>query len=1271
MSISNYLKKDIYSLHDFDKKYIHLYSFNNPILNYITDEDMDNGIASVLTNTVGYRLYVDDISLSVNATINSRFQFESKLTVTLVEKEGESNNQLINEIIGKNWMILFSDVMGGNYILNGEYPAMVTYSMSLSDNGMNVMVIDFTSLSNTPILNYDGIINYSYTLRDYNCSYNTSKVISLNMATSDRISIDFDDSSIVGSFSEIEFNESSFSYTMEFDGKTYNNTLQFSIPLSKYNYSWHYDLLNYNNNRYYALLKTSNGNEIFIGYPNGLFPTYEVTNNEIIIKLNGISTFNSLIDSQMFEIIETEGCEPSTSSTLSNVTFNVNPTIVEYNQYPNVSVSYVETIETVNSLCVETTITKNVSIDNVPILSTNPSGENINAYDRVVTATTEFGIFTFTQEGNPNVDSDDSGSGSTESTLYRWYYNGDTYCLDESQQFNCLSSSTATFDSSDENTFVVEDGKAYERVNIYISTLCDGNYELVGFEKGNEITSSERIYRWAIDENIYRCDTTTFTKYAIEVEQYSDTNGAIWINTENTRDTDVVIEDFSEDCGYGDNKNLIGEDGSIPLNISASGKMNITEYDEYPSDDTLYFIDYYNTCGDSVRTTSSTINYNVNASEMRIFTIENDYAKIKNIPCSYLNEIDMTEAAPTYNNTEITYKGIPYFATVIKDPFGDHTAVSSFKVPNFFGINAQDVYFSTIYEFTKGSNSATRYEITNEYSTDLDLSHWDLRHCKTFELGFDVDTKLNHINFSDLNMQNIQDFTLWGGEGDEVGVQDYLFDFDLSSLNVTNLTNLDIDGWRLKSVNLSNWKLNNKLDKNLNICYSYLGSSNITYRLPIDEIILNDVSYYTYKTLMDDTTVLANTWTTNINLNPIGEISFTRSTSGDCTINLNDESYTISSTNGNYSVQLSDILDEPLYLISESGKTPFISSDVVSITKFPDTSQIVDMSGMFSGCTNLTSLDLSSFDTSNVLHMDNMFSRCSSLTDLNLSNWNVSNVKSMNNMFYDCESLRTLNLSNWIVSEVNNFYGMFNYCNNLQQVIISDYRLELILKLYFGNSIEIIKTNDYYDSYDGFIDMTTETIKLEKISDVTCPIEIRFEQANGYFREHISTLSCEKNTDIRLVSVYNCDNIFSLPLTVENSEILSGVTGVINYSKTNYIDDNLISTKGMILNEGMNDYITTLAYAFRYTSYLDCNGFTAQNVIDTTCMCYQSPLKEIDLSGWDLSNVTKYQSMFSGCDLTKIYVYNCNETTIQFIQDRLLVDGFTSSYSNGIITVNQ
>ena len=73
-----------------------------------------------------------------------------------------------------------------------------------------------------------------------------------------------------------------------------------------------------------------------------------------------------------------------------------------------------------------------------------------------------------------------------------------------------------------------------------------------------------------------------------------------------------------------------------------------------------------------------------------------------------------------------------------------------------------------------------------------------------------------------------------------------------------------------------------------------------------------------------------------------------------------------------------------------------------------DTSNVTDMSRMFSNCHSLTSLDLSCFNTSKVTNMTQMFDGCSNLTYLDLSYFHAPSTTTTTNMFKDCDALKTL-----------------------------------------------------------------------------------------------------------------------------------------------------------------------------------------------------------------------------------------------------------------------
>jgi surface protein len=97
-----------------------------------------------------------------------------------------------------------------------------------------------------------------------------------------------------------------------------------------------------------------------------------------------------------------------------------------------------------------------------------------------------------------------------------------------------------------------------------------------------------------------------------------------------------------------------------------------------------------------------------------------------------------------------------------------------------------------------------------------------------------------------------------------------------------------------------------------------------------------------------------------------------------------------------------------------------------------NTSEVAYMSLMFSTCTKLTSLDLSSFDTSKLIEMNEMFFDCFDLTNLNLSSFNTSKVTNMEYMFMHCNNLRTIYVGEgWNTDAVKKSTQMFYDCPKL------------------------------------------------------------------------------------------------------------------------------------------------------------------------------------------------------------------------------------------------
>ena len=126
-----------------------------------------------------------------------------------------------------------------------------------------------------------------------------------------------------------------------------------------------------------------------------------------------------------------------------------------------------------------------------------------------------------------------------------------------------------------------------------------------------------------------------------------------------------------------------------------------------------------------------------------------------------------------------------------------------------------------------------------------------------------------------------------------------------------------------------------------------------------------------------------------------------------------------------------------------SGCSSLTSVDLSSF----DTSKVTDMSSMFSGCSSLTSVDLSSFDTSKVTRMDAMFNSCRPLTSLDLSGFDTSKVTNMGSMFSNCSGLTGLDLSGFDTSKVTSMGGMFGSCSSLRLLSIGGSMSNVLSKL--------------------------------------------------------------------------------------------------------------------------------------------------------------------------------------------------------------------------------
>ena len=123
------------------------------------------------------------------------------------------------------------------------------------------------------------------------------------------------------------------------------------------------------------------------------------------------------------------------------------------------------------------------------------------------------------------------------------------------------------------------------------------------------------------------------------------------------------------------------------------------------------------------------------------------------------------------------------------------------------------------------------------------------------------------------------------------------------------------------------------------------------------------------------------------------------------------------------------------------------SLETLDLSSF-NTEKVTNMSEMFVGSTNLRTINLpKGFIGSNVTDLNGMFRGCASLTELDLSGSNAEKVKDMYKMFYGCVALSNLNLSGFKTGSVTDMRYLFSSCQSLESLDLSGFNTENVTSM--------------------------------------------------------------------------------------------------------------------------------------------------------------------------------------------------------------------------------
>ena len=127
--------------------------------------------------------------------------------------------------------------------------------------------------------------------------------------------------------------------------------------------------------------------------------------------------------------------------------------------------------------------------------------------------------------------------------------------------------------------------------------------------------------------------------------------------------------------------------------------------------------------------------------------------------------------------------------------------------------------------------------------------------------------------------------------------------------------------------------------------------------------------------------------------------------------------------------------------------TKCTSLETLDLSSF-NTEKVTDMQTMFEGSTNLRTINLpKGFIGSNVTDLNRMFRGCVSLTELDLSGSNAEKVKNMGSMFYGCVALSNLNLSGFKTGSLTEMRYLFSSCQSLESLDLSGFNTENVTSM--------------------------------------------------------------------------------------------------------------------------------------------------------------------------------------------------------------------------------
>lgn len=203
-------------------------------------------------------------------------------------------------------------------------------------------------------------------------------------------------------------------------------------------------------------------------------------------------------------------------------------------------------------------------------------------------------------------------------------------------------------------------------------------------------------------------------------------------------------------------------------------------------------------------------------------------------------------------------------------------------------------------------------------------------------------------------------------------------------------------------------------------------------------------------------------------------------------------------------------------------------------------SNVTDLNGMFRGCASLTELDLSGSNAEKVKKMGSMFYGCVALSNLNLSGFKTGSLTEMRYLFSSCQSLESLDLSGFNTENVTSMESMFSQCSSLRSLDLSSFNTSKVIgmNLMFFNctNLESIDLSSFdTENLQKMANMFYSCTKLETL-DLSSFATPNMTSMRSAFQ------NCKNLKTIYVTSAFTTDKV------TEGSYAFAGCVNLPNYN---------------------------------------------------------------------------------------------------------------------------